>query len=739
MSNPERSILLAGGSAALVPRLEDALQATGRSAVIRLCSAPGAALERLAVERYDVLFVDAADLNGGFPGLAATVRQRGIDAPAMIVTGVESDAAGAALVRDGAGDYLLADDRDPAHLARIIRHQFECRCLASAVFLGEARYQRLLESVTDYTYTVIIEHGRAAASRHGPGCSSVTGYASEEYEQDPFLWLRMVHDEDRPTVLEMSSQILEGRFPPPLEHRIFHRDGSIRWIRNTPVLHFDREGRLVSYDGLVSDITRLKQAEQRLTHVSYYDSLTDLPNRELLRDRLRQALVRARRHGRMLAVMALDLDRFKGVNETLGHVTGDRLLESVAERLVRCVREDDTVARPGGDEFLMLFADMAGPRDASIIAQKVQDAFAQGFSAGGQEYFITASLGISLYPDHGEDADTLIGNADAALSQAKAEGRNTYQFYHEARHAGTRRKLLLENSLRKAIDREEFTVHYQPMVDLASGRTTGVEALVRWQHPEQGLLPPLEFIPLAEESGLIIPLGEWILLHACRQARQWCDAGLPPLRMSVNLSMRQFTQNAVTDMVMNAINASKLDPGLLELELTESMVMNNAEATIASLRELRSIGVRLSLDDFGTGYSSLSRLKDLPLSALKLDRSFVSTITRDPSNAAISRAIICLSHNLGLRVVAEGVETTEQLEFLRGLDCDEVQGYLFSRPVPARDLLPFMDSAPAWPPLPAPWSGLRAAEAPRAVLLREPLMGGREQERNGLTAGHGPG
>lgn len=692
MTRTGQHILIAGRLSKVLPLLEESLRIGAPHATITHSPDLDEALTRLDTERYDLFFVDAAHTNGRFRDLMARIRDQGVEAPAVIVAGVDSDDAGAAFVREGAQDYLVRGHMDADLVTRTIRHLAECKFLASAIALSEERYKRLLDSVTDYTYSVIIENGSTVSSRHGPGCAAVTGYSTDEYDADPFLWYRMVHDADRAAVLQMASQVIEGRTPPPLEHRIIHRDGSIRWIRNTTIPQFDRQGRVIAYDGLVSDITDRKQADQKLRHASYYDSLTDLPNRELLRDRLQQALVRARRHGRMLAIMVLDLDRFKSINETLGHTMGDLLLRAVSERLVSCVRDDDTVARPGGDEFIILFADMAEARDASLIARKIQEALLKSFSLGGQEYFVTTSIGISLFPAHGADEDTLIKNADVAMYRAKAEGRNNFQFYVQAMHADAHKKLFLEHNLRKALDREEFTLHFQPLVDLVSGRTTGAEALVRWQHPELGLLSPLEFIPMAEETGLIIPLGEWILQKACTQAQQWRDSGFYPLRMSVNISMRQFMQNAVTDTVVKAIDSSKLDPALLDLELTESMVMNNAETAIASLRELKSIGVHLSLDDFGTGYSSLSRLKDLPLSTLKLDQSFVSAVTRDKSNAAISRAIIGLSHNLDLRVTAEGVETTDQLEFLRGLGCDEVQGYLFSRPLPAADMTAFMQS-----------------------------------------------
>ena len=690
MSKTGNYLLLAAKPSENLPLLEEALRTGVPHAVITQSTGLDDAISRISAERYDLFFVDAAHANGSFKQVISSVRRRGIDAPAVIVTGVANDDAGASLVREGAQDYLVSGPMDPALLARTIRRLTECRCLASAVADSENRYKRLLDSVTDYTYAVVIQNSMVVSSWHGHGCAAVTGYTTEQYAADPHLWFRMVHETDRPAVLEMASQIIAGRIPPPLEHRIIHRDGSIRWIKNTAVPQFDREGQVVAYDGLVSDITARKQAELKVRHAAHYDGLTDLPNRELLRDRLQQALVRALRHGRVLAVMVLDLDRFKNINETLGHTVGNEILRAVSERLVKCVREDDTVARPGGDEFIILFSDLAGEQDASIVARKIQEALQRSFSVAGQEFFLSASIGISLFPAHGTDEDTLIKNADAAMYQAKAGGRNNYQFYVPAMHADAHKKLFLEHNLRKALDRDEFTIHYQPLVDLASGRTVGAEALVRWKHPELGLLPPMEFIPLAEETGLIIPLGEWILQKACTQARQWRESGFSPFRMSVNLSMRQFTHNEVTSSVKKAINISGLDPGLLDLELTESMIMNNTETTIAALRDLKSIGVRLTIDDFGTGYSSLSRLKDLPLSTLKLDQSFVSAITRDKSNAAISRAIIGLSHNLDLRVIAEGVETTDQLEFLRGLDCDEVQGYLFSRPIPAADMTAFM-------------------------------------------------
>jgi diguanylate cyclase (GGDEF)-like protein/PAS domain S-box-containing protein len=602
-------------------------------------------------------------------------------------TGVLSIFAGAPDAFDEKEVELLSEMADDlTYGIRAFRTAAERTRADEALQESEKRYKRLIESVTDYIYNVRVEDGVPVKTVHSPSCIAVTGYSSEEYEADPHLWFRMVHEEDREAVMNQSKIVLSGWAAAALEHRIIHKNGAVRWVKNTPVPRYDERQRLLSYDGLVVDITERKLAEHKLKHVAYYDSLTDLPNRELFSDRLRQAQIQARRHGSMLAVMFLDLDRFKSINDTLGHTIGDLLLRSVSERLLHCVREGDTVARLGGDEFIILLADMTQAQAATTVAKKIHGALLKSFALSGQEFFITTSIGISLFPSDGADADTLIKNADLAMYQAKAQGRNNYQFYTPAMNAGSLRRLVLESNLRKALEREEFILHYQPVVELSSGRITGTEALVRWQHPELGLLHPVEFIPLAEETGLIIPLGGWILEKVCIQAKAWQKSGFSPIRMSVNLSMRQFTHNAVTGTVSKALEKSDLDPGLLELELTESAVMQNAKQTIAALHELKSTGIQLSLDDFGTGYSSLSYLKNLPLNKLKLDQSFVNSLARQSTNEAISKAIIGLAHSLNLQVIAEGVETVDQLELLRSLRCDEVQGYLFSRPMPAEEM-----------------------------------------------------
>lgn|SRR5574341_120179 len=546
---------------------------------------------------------------------------------------------------------------------------------------SDHRYQTLVDTAPDIIYRLGID---GMITSLNPAFENITGRPVDEVIGRPFV--EIIHPEDVHLAREgFEHAALHGRTSAPVELRVRAKNGEYLTGEFSSAPLFEN-GQLVGNFGVARDVTGRKRAEEKLRHVAYYDALTGLPNRELFLDRLHQAIIQARRYKRMLAVMLLDIDRFKEINDTLGHRTGDLLLRAVADRINRCVREGDTVARHGGDEFIILFSGVSHIQDMVVVAKKVNRALSEGSVLNGQELFITASMGISLYPADGIDADTLVKNADVAMYQAKGHGRNTYRFYTPTMNAEALRKLILENNLRKALEREEFVLHYQPLVELATGRVTGTEALLRWQHPGLGLLAPIEFIPLAEETGLIVPIGEWMLQKACEQGKAWQEAGRPSLRMAVNLSMRQFRQNNVTEMVAGALMRSGLHPGCLDLELTESVVMQDAEETIATLRELKSLGVRLTIDDFGTGYSSLSYLKNLPLSTLKLDQSFVNALTRDRGDEAISRAIVALAHDLSLKVIAEGVETSEQVEFLRVLKCDEVQGFLFSRPVPAPEL-----------------------------------------------------
>ncbi|PKM46800.1 MAG: hypothetical protein CVV03_04845 [Firmicutes bacterium HGW-Firmicutes-8] len=431
--------------------------------------------------------------------------------------------------------------------------------------------------------------------------------------------------------------------------------------------------------GIVRDISERKKAEETINHLAYHDPLTDLPNRILFYDRLNMALAHARRNRQMVAVMFLDLDRFKYVNDMMGHAMGDHLLKDVASQLAKCVRSDDTVARIGGDEFTILLPEIGREEDAAKVAKKINEVLKKPWVINNHEFQITASIGIVLYPNDGEDAETLTKNADTAMYRAKEQGDN-YQFYTPAMNAKSIERLEMEQSLRKALEQNEFEVYYQPLVDIRAGRIIGVEALVRWHHPERGLILPLEFISLAEDTGQIIQIGEWVLLTACEQNKEWQDAGFPPLRVAVNLSACQFRQKDLVETVSKVLMETGVDPHLLELEITESTAMQDVELTISVLKSLREMGVRIAIDDFGTGYSSLSYLRRFPITTLKVDRSFVRDVLADVEDAAIVATIIVLANNLKLKVIVEGVETEEQLAFFEQQECFEMQGFLFSKP-----------------------------------------------------------
>ncbi|TMG74739.1 MAG: EAL domain-containing protein, partial [Betaproteobacteria bacterium] len=428
-----------------------------------------------------------------------------------------------------------------------------------------------------------------------------------------------------------------------------------------------------------------KNAEERLSYLAQFDSLTGLPNRHLFHDRLVHTMAQAKRNDRPMAVLFIDLDRFKLVNDTQGHGAGDQLLKESAARLAQCVRSSDTVGRFGGDEFGAIVSDLSKPADASLVAQKVIDALAQPFDLDGHETFISASVGITLFPGDGEEAGALITNADVAMYRAKEQGRNNYQYFTREMNERALERVRMEAELRRAIERREFLLHYQPKVDLKSGAICGLEALLRWQHPKKGLVSPAEFIPVLEDTGLIVPVGEWVMQEACTQVQAWRRAGLAVPPVAVNLSARQFQQKDLEAIVRRILQATAVDAALLELELTESMLMKDPEAAARTLQGLKEAGVKLSVDDFGTGYSSLAYLKRFPIDSLKIDRAFIRDVTLDPDDAAITLAIIGLGHSLKLKVVAEGVETEAQLDFLSAQDCDEMQGFYFARPLPVTD------------------------------------------------------
>jgi diguanylate cyclase (GGDEF)-like protein/PAS domain S-box-containing protein len=463
----------------------------------------------------------------------------------------------------------------------------------------------------------------------------------------------------------------------PFEKDFLRPDGSQVPVLFGAALHEDEIA------CFVVDLRQNKQTQEKLNHLAYHDALTDLPNQVLFKDRLKQAIALSRRNDQMQAVLLLNLDRFKTINDSLGYTAGDRLLQSVAQRLTSCVRDSDTVARFGSDEFAILLTQIPRAQDAANAARAIKHALDQAFLFEDQEIFVSTSIGISLYPQDGRDTAGLLKTAGVALDRAKTLGGNVYQFYTAGGTTRALKQLVLESNLRPGLERSEFIVNYQPQVDIRGFHLVGMEALVRWQHPSLGLLYPSEFIPLAEDSGLIISLGEWIMRTACAQNKAWQDAGLTPMRLSVNFSARQFQQSTFITDVAQILQETNLDPRWLELELTESSIMKDPEEAIEKLHELKLMGIKVAIDDFGTGYSSLNYLKRFPIDTLKIDKSFVSDVCKDPHDTAIVRAIINLGHALDLTVVAEGVETKEQLQYLSALECDVLQGFLFSKALSA--------------------------------------------------------
>lgn len=469
-----------------------------------------------------------------------------------------------------------------------------------------------------------------------------------------------------------------------------HENGEPYPVRVEITAARNLQGDVVNYIVIFSDISAWKESEERIRYLAHHDYLTGLPNRSLLRDRLELAMTHARRLKSGVAILFIDLDRFKTINDSLGHHVGDLLLQQVAGRLKACVRQEDTVSRLGGDEFVIILGDIDNAYAAGKVAAKVENAVRQPYHINETEFHITISTGISIFPDDGEDIDTLLMNADAAMYHAKDNERNNYQFFTSKLNAKAKEKLTIETNLRRALERSELILHYQPQLDLITGRITGLEALVRWRRPEEGLISPAKFIPLAEETGLIIPIGEWVLQTAAAQMKEWQAKGLCDLVMAVNVSPRQFKEKNFPGMVETVLIQTGLEPCFLELELTEGLLMQDPKGAAAVLNRLKELGIQVSLDDFGTGYSSLSYLKRFPIDCLKIDKTFVHEITTDASNAVIVNAVISLAHNMNMRVIAEGVESQEQLAYLRAHHCDKIQGYYFCPPLSSKEITSFL-------------------------------------------------
>lgn len=594
-----------------------------------------------------------------------------------------------------------ADGR-PTHVISIIQDITDRRRAEEALRESEEQFHQLANNIPQIFW--ICDALQKEMIYVSPAYERITGQPIERLREDPRNWLRFVHEEDRERVRTARMSAVGGEYDEVF--RVIRNDGSVRWVRDRAFPIHDAQGRVYRIAGIAEDITDIRESEERLLYLAHYDNLTSLPNRVLFYDRLKQALSQARRNEWITAVMFLDLDRFKNVNDTLGHGAGDLLLRQVSERLSACVRSGDTVGRLSGDEFAIVCSNLAGPDDASLVAQKIMGTFHKPFNLYGKEVYVSASIGITLFPTDSQDQDTLIQNADTAMYRAKELGRNSFRFYTPEMNARALEKLSLESSLRRALEREEFLLHYQPKASLGTGEVVGVEALLRWRHPELGLVSPLEFMPMLEETGLVVAAGEWVVRTACAQIRAWQQAGLSDIPIAVNLSARQFQVKDLGMTISRILEEEGVRHNLLELEITEGSLTTDAEEAAGTLAYLNALGVRVAIDDFGTGYSSLSRLKGFPLDALKIDGSFVRDITTDANDAAITRAIITMAHSLELAVVAEGVETEEQLAFLYANGCDQIQGYYFSVPLPADECTAFIASGrrlqrPALPSSPA--------------------------------------
>jgi diguanylate cyclase (GGDEF)-like protein/PAS domain S-box-containing protein len=623
---------------------------------------PQAILSDFSMPRFDG--IDALRLS----------KELAPDVPFIFLSGTIGEERAIEAIRLGATDYVLKNNM--RRLGTVVRRALSEVGERERIRVAEeerARLVQILEATSDYVCLTdpagTIAYLNAAGRKliGAPDSQGVGKSAGEIYP----AWAREVIEREG-TPAASRDGVWNG------ETAILGADGTEIPVSQVIIAHRGPDGEIRFFSTIARDIRERKAYEVRLQYLANYDSLTGLPNRELLGDRTLQAVAHARRAARPAALLVLNVDRFKLVNESYSHGAGDTLLRMVADRLKGAVREGDTVARLGGDAFAVLATDLARPDDVLPVVRKIREAMLSPFRLEGRDLHVTLSIGASVYPRDGEEFDMLLRNADAAMHRVKADGRNGFQFYASAMTRQAAERVELENELRLALERNQLEMHYQPQVVLANGRIVGVEALMRWNHAQRGWIPPGQFVPVAEDSDLIHPLGEFALAESCRQIRAWGDAALAELRLAVNVSARQFRSPGFVKAVERALRAASLEPRNLELELTEGVLVESRDRTVAVLHGLKELGVQIAVDDFGTGYSSLSYLSRLPIDCLKIDRTFVSQAHRHGQDAAITQAVISLAHSLGVRVIAEGVETVEQLEFLRMHRCDQAQGYLFS-------------------------------------------------------------
>jgi diguanylate cyclase (GGDEF)-like protein/PAS domain S-box-containing protein len=612
--------------------------------------------------------------------------------PILVLSGLDDEGIASQAVQHGAQDYLPKNHLDSYTLSRAVRNMIDRKISEDDLFTEKERAQVTLNSIGD---AVLSTDSSGKVTYLNMVAEKMTGWLREEASGRPLA-----------DVFQIIDGTTRQRAQNPMEMAVaqnktvnlsancilIRRDGYESAIEDSAAPIHDRDGHSTGAVIVFHDVSAARSLSLQMAHSAHHDFLTDLPNRLLLNDRLTHAIASARRYSRKLAALFLDLDGFKHINDSLGHAIGDKLLKTIGERLLAAVRNSDTVSRLGGDEFVVVLSSIARSEDAALSVTKIIRAINVPYTIDLHDLHVNVSVGISIYPDDGSDAERLIQNADNAMYHAKEHGSNNYRFFKEEMNVRAVRRQSLEASLHRAIERHEFELNYQPKIDLKSGQITGVEALVRWRHPERGLIPPAEFIPIAESSGLIVPIGRWVLREACMQARAWQATGLPHIRVAVNISSVEFRDKNFFANLKATLNETGLEPRYLELELTESVLMQNVESTAFLLAELDAMGVHLAVDDFGTGYSSLSYLSQFPINSLKIDKSFVQGITSEHDDAPIIRAVISMGRSLKQRVIAEGVETLEQLAFLQSRDCDEGQGYYFSYPVGAEQFAKLLET-----------------------------------------------
>jgi len=657
--------------------LKRELAVGGYQVVSQRVDTPEAMRSALDEQPWDIVFADYTMPR--FDGMSALrlLRQRDSDIPFIFVSGTIGEDTAVMAMRAGAQDYIMKG-RSKRLLPAVERElqEAEARRERRRTEQDHARLVATLEATTDFVATTNAQG--MLLYLNGAGRTMLGIDATDDISQVSLFQLSPAWSAN---FLRDALSIAHRDGVWSGECTLLARNGTEILVSQLIQAHHDANGAVEFYSAIARDMSERKRFEEELRHLATHDSLTGLPNRVLLHDRLESALLTAQRQQIAVAVLFLDLDNFKRINDTLGHTAGDSLLRQVAERLRARLRTTDTVGRRGGDEFMVIFNHPFDVKEVTTVVNKVRSAFAQPFICEGEELFVTATLGIALYPEDGQSAEVLVKNADVAMYRAKEKGKDQYQFYIAEMSAESRAQLTMEMELRRALERSEFTLHYQPQFNVRSGRPVGFEALIRWQHPRQGLLSPDQFMPLLEESGLIVSVGEWVLRSACAQWREWCANGRRDLRVAINVSARQFGSNDFVDLVRQVIAEEQVPPSCIELEVTETVVMQDVMRAAEILNALRRLGIRPAIDDFGTGYASLSYLKRFAIDILKIDQSFVYDVDNDPDDAAIIEAITSLGHNLGMEVVAEGVETQGQFEFLRAQGCDTVQGFLLGRPM----------------------------------------------------------